>query len=61
MTTPFKPEARTAVKSVRHINYTCGPKRYAQLQVIAKTANISMKELLRQMVEHALENMEQPQ
>lgn len=54
----FKPEVRTNAKTVRHINYTCGPNRYAELEVIAKKAGISLKELLRQMVDFALANME---
>jgi hypothetical protein len=47
----FKPEPRTNVKTVRHINYTCGPERYAALEAIAKSAGVGLKELLRQMVD----------
>lgn len=54
MTTVFRPEPRTSVKSVRHINYTCGPSRYAELEGIAKDAGVSLKELLRQMVDFAV-------
>lgn len=54
----FKPEQRTNTKTVRHINYTCGPKRYAELEMIAQKAGVSLKELLRQMVDFSLSNME---
>ena len=54
MTTVFRPEPRTNVKAVRHINYTCGPHRYAELEAIAKGSGISLKELLRQMVDFAV-------
>jgi hypothetical protein len=53
-TTVFTPEPRTSVKSVRHINYTCGPARYAELQSMAKAAGICLKELIRQMVDFAV-------
>jgi hypothetical protein len=58
MSAVFKPEPRTNTKTVRHINYTCGPQRYAELEAVAKAAGISLKELLRQMVDFALANME---
>ncbi len=54
----FKPEPRTTVKSVRHINYTCGPDRYEQLSKLAARSGISLKELLRQMVDFALKATE---
>jgi hypothetical protein len=53
----FKPQVRTKLTVVRHINYTCDPERYAQLEKIALEGNISLKELLRQMVEFSLRNM----
>lgn len=58
MNAPFKPDARTRVGTIHHINYTCGPEKYAQLQQIAKAHGVTLKELLRQMVEYALANME---
>lgn len=58
MSAVFKPEPRSTVKSVRHINYTCGPDRYAMIEKIAADAGVSMKELLRQMVDFSLANME---
>lgn len=54
----FRPEPRTNIKTVRHINYTCGPDKYAQLEALAKRSGISLKELLRQMVEFALAHTE---
>lgn len=56
----FRPEPRINVKNVRHITYTCGPDRYTQLSAVADKAGISLKELLRQMVNFSLENMDQP-
>ena len=56
----FKPEPRTNIKTVRHINYTCGPGRYAELQAAAEVSGIGLKELLRQMVDYALANLELP-
>src|SRR5690606_21651324 len=41
-------------KAVRHINYTCGPSRYAELEGVAKDAGTSLTELLRQMVDFAV-------
>jgi hypothetical protein len=42
---------------IRHINYTCNPEQYARLETIAAAHHISMKELLRQMVDFALEHL----
>jgi hypothetical protein len=53
----FVPQSQTKVDSVRHINYTCSPERYRQLEAIANKAGVSLKELLRQMVEFSLEAM----
>lgn len=53
----FAPQMRTKVNSVRHINYTCSPDTYAKLEKIAETAGVSLKELLRQMVEFSLQEM----
>ena len=58
MSATFRPEPRTNAKTVRHINYTCGPIRYAELEAIAQTHGIPLKELLRQMVDFSLANME---
>lgn len=56
----FKPEPRTNIKTVRHINYTCGPGRYAELQAMAEEHKIGLKELLRQMVDYALAHRDTP-
>lgn len=53
----FAPQSQTKVDSVRHINYTCSPERYAELETVADKASVSLKELLRQMVEFSLRNM----
>lgn len=50
----FIPQVRTSVKAVRHINYTCSPERYAELEKIAKKSGIGLKELLHQMVEYSM-------
>jgi len=42
---------------MRHITYTCEPERYAELERVAKEAGISLKELLRQMVDFSMGNM----
>lgn len=50
----FRPEPRTNIKTVRHINYTCGPDRYAEMEALAKRSGVGLKELLRQMVDFAI-------
>lgn len=53
----FIPQSQTNVATVRHINYTCSPEKYAEIEKVAKRANVSLKELLRQMVEFSLKAM----
>lgn len=53
----FAPQSQTKVKTVRHINYTCSPERYAELEKIAKRHSVGLKELLRQMVEFSIKAM----
>ena len=53
----FKPQSQTAVKTVRHINYTCSPQRYAELEAVARKGGVTLKELLRQMVDFSLRTM----
>lgn len=53
----FVPQSHTKVDSVRHINYTCSPERYAELEQIAKNHNVGLKELLRQMVEFSMKSL----
>jgi hypothetical protein len=53
----FSPKPRTTGKTIRHINYTYNPDQYARLEGIAKSAGVTLKELLRQMVDFSLENM----
>lgn len=53
----FAPQSQTNVATVRHINYTCSPEKYAALEKVANKAKVSLKELLRQMVEFSLQNM----
>jgi len=54
----FRPQPRTAGKIVRHINYTCSPERYEELEVVAHDHGVSLKELLRQMVEFSIAHLE---
>lgn len=51
----FTPQPRTKVASVRHV--TCSPERYRELESVAKKSGVSLKELLRQMVEFSLQQM----
>lgn len=53
----FSPKPQKAKKTIRHINYTCDPARYAELEWVARSAGIGLKELLRQMVDFSLANM----
>lgn len=53
----FVPQSQTKVDSVRHINYTCSPERYAEIEKIAKAHGVGLKELLRQMVEYSIKAM----
>ncbi len=53
----FVPQSQTRTDTVRHINYTCSPARYSELENLATKSGISLKELLRQMVEFSLRNM----
>jgi hypothetical protein len=53
----FVPQSQTKTDTVRHINYTCSPDRYAELEKVAAKAGVSLKELLRQMVEFSLKAM----
>lgn len=55
--TKFEPKRRTIGKAIRHINYTCDPIQYANMEKIAEDAGISLKELLRQMVDFSIEHM----
>jgi len=52
----FVPQMTTKVDAVRHINYTCSPEQYEELETIAHDAGVSLKELIRQMVQFALKN-----
>ena len=54
----FTPQVRTNTKKVRHINYTCSPELYERLEKVASAHGISLKELLRQMVDYALSCVE---
>ncbi len=56
----FRPQPRTNGRVVRHINYTCSPEKYEELETIAARYSVSLKELLRQMVEFSLKSMTPP-
>jgi hypothetical protein len=52
----FTPRKSVRGTVIRHINYTCNPEQYARLKALAAGHNISLKDMLRQMVDFALEH-----
>lgn len=61
MSATFRPEPRTKRGVAKRIDYSCGPLRYAELEAMARQSGVSLKELVRQMVEFALEHRKRGQ
>lgn len=57
-TAKFRPQPRTKERTMRRVNYTCSPDRYSELEYIAQKHAVSLKELLRQMVDFSLSHMD---
>jgi type IV secretory pathway ATPase VirB11/archaellum biosynthesis ATPase len=53
----FNPTKVVTAKERRNIKIEVGPERYAQLQGIAAKRGISLKELVRQAVDYAIDQM----
>jgi hypothetical protein len=57
----FRPIGRAPEKITRTINYTCSQEQHDILEATAEKFGITIRELLRQMVDFALANMEADQ
>ena len=54
----FVPQKKLKKADYRNIGYRCTSEKYERLEKVAAAHDVSLKELLRQMVDFALENME---